>query len=120
MNQDEVEQVRKLLKVWPKLSRRQRDGILVLAGVIALPRDPHGSHRTPHGATPDWLPVALNILKDSTGQLSDREIAKRIGVAHSTLVRNQTSMHAKFVYFQDIRQIVRVGQNIGKLRIQKE
>ena len=100
--------------------RRERDTILVLAGVIALPRDPHGSHRTPHGATPDWLPVALNILKDSTGQLSDREISERIGVAHSTLVRNTAYMHAKHVYFQEIRNIVRVGQKIGKLRIQKE
>jgi len=98
MNQHEIEQVRKLLKVWPKLSRRERDGILVLAGVIALPRDRHGSHRTPHGATPDWLPVALNILKDSTGQLSDREISKKLGISNSSLSRNETYRRAKRTY----------------------
>ena len=81
-------------------------------------RAKHDLNVTPCGA--DWLPVALNIPKDSTGQLSDREISKRVGVANSTLFRNKTYMREKFAYFQEIRQIVRIGQNIGKLRIQKE
>ena len=117
MNQDEIEQVRKLLNVWPKLSRRERDGILVLAGVITLPRDPHGSHRTPRGATPEWLPVALNLLKDSTGQLSDREISKRLCISHSTLVRNEIYRNARDVFLQETRKIVRVGRKVGKLRL---
>ena len=120
MNQDEIEQVRKLLKVWPKLSRRERDGILVLAGVITLPRDPHGSHRTPRGATPEWLPVALNILKDSTGQLSDREISKKLGISNSSLSRNETYRRAKRTYATETRKIVRVGRNVGKSKIQEE
>jgi len=33
--------------------RRERDGILVAAGLIKLPRDRHGSHRTPRDTSPD-------------------------------------------------------------------
>ena len=120
MYDDEDEQLNELNKVWPKLSRRQRDIILLAAGLIAIPHKRRPLRPTARGETPHWLALALNILKDSTGQLSDREIAERIGVAHSTLVRNTAYMHAKHVYFQEIRNIVRVGQKIGKLRIQKE
>ena len=56
MNEDEVEQLNELNKVWPKLSRHQRDIILLTAGLIKLPRDRHGSHRTPHGASSEKPP----------------------------------------------------------------
>jgi hypothetical protein len=51
------------------------------------------------GADPEWLAMALNILKDSSGYLTDREIAKRVGVSPSTLC-NQAYKNAKQTYLQ--------------------
>ena len=120
MYDDEDEQLNELNKVWPKLSRRQRDIILLAAGLIAIPHKRRPLRPTPRGETPHWLALALNILKDSTGQLSDREIARRIGVSDSTLCRNETYRHAKHVYFQKTRRIVRVGRNVGKISLDND
>jgi hypothetical protein len=66
-------------------------------------------HRVVKGEMPSWLPVALNLLKDSKRHLSDREIAKRVGVATSTLSRNPAYRRAKRTFAQSLRAVVRGG-----------
>lgn len=87
-----------LAKVWERLSPRVRAIILITAGVWKAP-NPYEltprNQRTKKGEMPPWLLPAMNLLKDSGGQLSDREVARRVGVAHSSLVRNETYMRAR-------------------------
>ena len=87
-----------LAKVWEKITPRARAIILITAGVWDAP-SPYATkprhRRAKKGEMPPWLLPALNLLKDSDGQISDREIAQRIGVANSTLIRNQTYMRAR-------------------------
>jgi hypothetical protein len=88
-------------KVWERLSARERAIILVTAGVWDAP-NPYGPKSQPRrskkGETPAYLLPAMNLLKESDGQLTDREIARRVGVANSTLVRNETYMRARQAY----------------------
>jgi hypothetical protein len=44
--------------------------------------------RAGRGKTPAWLLSALDLLNRDT-RLSDREIARRLQLSHSTLVRNK-------------------------------
>ena len=62
---------------------------------------------------PDWLLTALNLLRDGNGYLSDREMAKRVGVAPSTLSRHPVYQRAKRTYLQPIRRVVRRAQRKG-------
>jgi hypothetical protein len=90
-----------LAKVWDRLSARKRAIVMITAGVWDAP-NPYGpkprQQRPKKGETPAHLLPALNLLKESAGQLSDREIARRVGVANSTLVRNETYMRARQSY----------------------
>lgn len=90
------EELQQLNAVWGKLRRRTREGILVLAGVRHLPRKKIlATWKKKRGETPDWLVSALNLLKDSQGYMTDREIARRLGIANSTLVRSPAYKHAR-------------------------
>jgi len=90
-------EIDRLVRVWPRLSPRVRAAILVLAGIREFPpadkRRPHVVTR--RGETPAWLLPAMNLLKDTNGNLPDREIARRMGIAHSTLLRNQAYLRAR-------------------------
>jgi hypothetical protein len=91
-----------LSEVWPKLSPQMRAGILVMAGVLPVPEQNTERRKFPltkRGETPSWLLPALNILKDSNGRLSDREIARRLGISSSTMTRNQTYLRAREAYY---------------------
>ena len=100
-----------LARVWTKLPPRVRDGILVLAGIRNVQQEAGGQprQRTRPGETPGWLVLALNVLRDSEGYLSDREIAERAGVAPSTLSRHEGYQRAKRTYMQSVRTVVRKG-----------
>jgi hypothetical protein len=56
------------------------------------------------------MPVALNLLRDSNGYLPDREIARRLGVAHSTLCRQPMYKHARRVFIEPARKVVKKQQ----------
>lgn len=103
------EDLERLIAVWPELPRRTREGILMLAGLRKLPnvKNLASSWRRSRGDTPDWMVSALNLLKDSKGYMTDREIARRLGVANSTLVRSPAYQHARKTYLQEIKKIVR-------------
>jgi hypothetical protein len=96
--QQREKELEALAKVWERITPRARAIILITAGVWDAPR-PYArktrSKRTRKGETPPWLLPAINLLRDTGGQLSDREIARRIGVAHSSLVRNETYLRAR-------------------------
>jgi hypothetical protein len=96
--QRRAQELEALTKVWETLSPRARAVILITAGVCDAPHlyAPKADHRrAKKGELPPWLMPAMNLLKDSDGQLSDRDIAQRIGVSHSTLIRNETYMRAR-------------------------
>ena len=103
------EDLERLVAVWPDLPRRTREGILMLAGLRKLPnvKNLASGWRRRRGDTPDWMVNALNLLKDSKGYMTDREIARRLGVANSTLVRSRAYQHARKTYLQDLKKIVR-------------
>jgi hypothetical protein len=102
-------ELERLFIAWPKLPEKTKGAILVLAGVREVPGPGRRTvyRRVLKGQTPDWLAVALNLLKDSKGHISDREIAKRVGVATSTLTRNAVYRRAKRTYAQKLRAVVR-------------
>jgi hypothetical protein len=109
--EDEFVELREIALRWKDLSRRTKDGILVLAGVENLPKEKGRLHpRARRGESPLWLPAALNILRDSEGQLTDTEIAQRVGVSQSTLSRSTHFRRAKAAYFQQTRKVVRKSQ----------
>ena len=88
-------------KVWDRVSARKRAIVLIELGVWDAP-NPYApkprQQRSKKGETPSFLLPAMNLLKESDGQLSDRQIADRVGVANSTLVRNETYMRARQAY----------------------
>jgi hypothetical protein len=99
-----------LFIAWPKVPDRTKAAILVLAGVREVPGPGRRTvyRRVRKGETPDWLPLVLNLLKDSQGYMSDREIARRAGVSHTTLCRHPVYKWAKRVYAQQVRKVVRM------------
>jgi len=101
-----VEEFRSLGQRWHKLSNRTRSAILVMAGIYRVPRDARPVRRTPTGEQPHWLPTALLILKDANAQISDRKLARRLGIAQSTLARNPTFQQARKSYAQSVRKVV--------------
>lgn len=105
------EELMQLVEGWEKLPVRIRGTILVLAG-IRDSVDRRGvvkRERTKKGETPGWLVLALNILRDSGRYLSDREIARRVGVSQSQLSRSRRYQHARETYLQPVRKVVRRG-----------
>ena len=96
-------ELRRLNEKWQTLPRHVQQGILILARVRPVPSATPLAERRPQaapGETPEWLLMALNILKDSKGFLSDREISRRVGINHSTLCRNEAYKNAKRTYLQ--------------------
>ena len=91
-------ELEELSKVWEGLSPWTRAVILITAGVWKAP-NPYAVklrfQRAKKGETPVWLLPAMNLLRDTGGQMPDREIARRVGVSHSTLTRNETYMRAR-------------------------
>jgi hypothetical protein len=100
-----------LARVWTRLPPRVRDGILVLAGIrqVQPEEDRQARRRARPGETPAWLVTALNVLRDSKGYLSDREVAERTGVAASTLSRHEGYQRAKRTYLESVRPVVRTA-----------
>jgi hypothetical protein len=111
------EDLRRLIKNWDSLPLHVQDGILILGRVRRISRvkkkgyvgTEAATQRQKKGAPPEWLPMALNLLKDSTGYLTDREISLRIGVHPSTLCRNEAYISAKRTYLQPFATIGRRG-----------
>ncbi|MCY3022472.1 MAG: hypothetical protein NTW87_26120 [Planctomycetota bacterium] len=110
--ESEGRELERLFIAWPKLPERTRAAILVLAGVREVPGPGRRStyRRVLKGATPEWMAVALNLLKDSKGYMSDREIAKRVGVSHTTLCRQPLYQWARRIYVQPVRKVVKKKQ----------
>lgn len=114
----EGHELQRLFANWGKLSERAKSAILILAEV----RPPAGPGpfrkivKPRKGESPGWLIIALNILRDSSGQLSDREIAERLAVSHSTLSRSPEYQRAKQAYFQEVRRVVRRGPRRKRVR----
>lgn len=117
---DPQEQLDALKKVWPRLSVRARGTIMVAAGIVKIPADAQVILRTKKGEPSHWLPVALNILKDAEADISDRAMAKRVGVATSTLTRNELYQHAKKTYMIEVyKPVIRYGRS-GKSKERKK
>ena len=110
-------ELRRLNETWHTLPRHVQEGILVLARVRPIPsgKELASNRRPTEGETPEWLLMALNILKDSSGYLSDREIARRVGVNHTTLCRNEVYKNAKRTYLQPFATSGRRGLRDSKL-----
>jgi hypothetical protein len=103
-------ELNQFLKAWPKMARRTQEAILVLAGVMKArhaERSWDVPPRTKPGEVPNWYLLALNLLKDSDGYCSDREIARRLGISNSTLVRHPGYQHARATYLQKTRRVVK-------------
>ena len=109
--ESEGRELQRLFIAWRKLPEKTKAVILVLAGVRETPGPgPKTVYRPAQkGATPEWVAVALNLLKDSEGCMSDREIARRVGVSHTILGRQPVYQRAKRTYLQPIRRVVRPG-----------
>ncbi|HEY3322179.1 MAG TPA: hypothetical protein VGP72_17075 [Planctomycetota bacterium] len=102
----------RLNEVWEKLPKRVRAAVLVLAGVREAPagearRERH--KRARKGEPPDWLALALNLLRDGGVYMTNREIARRVGVSHALLTRNEVFRRARRTYFEPVRKVVRRG-----------
>jgi hypothetical protein len=114
----EGHELQRLFANWGKLSERAKSIILIAAEV----RQPSGPGpfrkilKPRKGESPAWLITALTILRDSSGQLSDREIAERLGVSHSTLSRSPEYQRAKQAFFQEVRRVVRRGPRRKRVR----
>ncbi len=101
-------ELRRLNENWDSLPQLSRDLILILGRVRKIShssvkgkvRLEEAAWLKKRGKNPQWLSMALNIVKDSKGFLSDREIARRVGVSHSTLCRNETYRNARKTYVQ--------------------
>jgi hypothetical protein len=114
-----TEQYEALGIVWERLTPRVRGAIMVMAGVVKAPTDRRIILRTRRGETPQWLPTALTILKDARADISDRALAKRLGVATSTLTRNPMYLRAKKTYMIEIyKPVTRFGRS-GKSKRRK-
>lgn len=90
-----------LARAWPKLSRRVQDAMLVLAGVAKLPIAP-GSRRprSRKGETPNWFQEALTILKETEGQITNKDIAVRLGLSPSALSHSEHFRRARETFPQ--------------------
>lgn len=109
---DSIDQFAALEKVWHRLPARTRGGILVIAGVFQTPKDGRTIQRTKSGEAPHWLPTALNILKDAKADISDRAMARRLGVAQSTLARNILYQHARKTFMIEVgKPVLRYGRS---------
>jgi hypothetical protein len=108
-------ELERLFIAWPKLNEVTKAAILVLAGVRQPPGPGRKStyRRVRKGDTPEWMAVALNLLKDSNGYLPDREIARRLGVSHTLLVRHPMYKHARRVFLEPVRKVVKMQQKGG-------
>src|SRR5437762_8442343 len=101
-------ELRRLNENWESLPQLSKDLILIIgrvrkishASVNGKVRLEETAWLKKRGKNPQWLSMALNILKDSKGYLSDREIARRVGVSHSTLCRNEIYRNARKTYVQ--------------------
>jgi hypothetical protein len=94
----------RLERVWYDLPEQTRFGILAVAGVVKAPEREQWEaqrKRTRRGETPVWLPVALTLLHDAKGRIADRVVARQVGVAPSTLSRNETYRMARYEYYLD-------------------
>ena len=108
--------LRSLFENWDSLPKLNQDLILILGRVNRITHAAKGKvrveatgRRHKRGAEPEWLVMALTILKDSKGYLSDSEIARRVGVHRSTLCRNETYRNARRTYMQPFATIGRRG-----------
>ena len=110
--ESEGRELERLFIAWPKLSETTKAAILVLAGVRDAPGPGRRTtyRRVQKGETPEWVAVALNLLKDSKGYMSDRKIANRVGVSHTLLGRHPVYQRAKRVYVQPVRKVVKKQQ----------
>lgn len=97
-------ELRRLNEKWDMLPKHVQEAVLILTRVRPVPSANSNGHanvwHSKPGQDPEWLAMALNILKDSKGYLTDTEIAKRIGVHRSTLCRSETYRNAKQTYLQ--------------------
>ncbi|HYG75233.1 MAG TPA: hypothetical protein VEK08_09550 [Planctomycetota bacterium] len=103
--------LQRLNEKWHTLPRHIQEVILMLARVRKIPRTRTKADTWPQKPreTPEWLLTAITILKDSKGYITDREIAKRVGVSPSTLSRNEAYGKAKRTYLQPYQTIGRSG-----------
>ena len=103
-------ELHQFLKAWPKMARRTQEAILVLAGVMKARHAEQSWDMRPRakpGEVPNWYLLALNLLKDTDGFCSDREIARRLGIANSTLVRHPGYRQARATYIEKARKLVK-------------
>jgi hypothetical protein len=97
--------LRQFLENWPTLPHRDQELILILARVRKIP---HGNVKSKasktaqqkHGETREWLLTAIAKFKDSNGYMTDREIARHVGVSPTTLSRNAAYKHAKRTFLK--------------------
>ena len=102
--------LQRLNENWRTLPRRIQEVILILGRVRPVPRSRiRVAQRHKPGEMAEYLITALNILKESTRYLSDREIARRVGVSASTLSRNETYVKAKRAHMQPFLTIGKRG-----------
>ena len=104
-------ELRRLNENWDSLPRLSQEVILLLGRVKPIPGgDTKGlAWRQKSGKDPQWLVMALTILKDSKGFLTDSEIARRVGVHRATLCRNETYQNARRAYVQPFGAIAGLG-----------
>ena len=103
--------VKRLCENWDSLPGYIQDAILILGRVRRISAGDTAEivWRRRKGENPEWLLAALNILKDSSRYLTDREIAGKVGVNRSTLCRNEAYRNAKRTYLQPFLTIGRRG-----------
>jgi hypothetical protein len=92
-----------LVYKWKQLPRKTKDAILILSGVVKLPRKDRWRTYGKRGEGEQWLLPALNLLKDGEGRMPDRAIAEQIGISPSTLSRSAAYQRAKKAYLHERR-----------------